>query len=68
LTAKLRLSVLKMADDNDDILNISRAKIADTALDYRRVAEGEERFESSHPVRATGGEKNCGDFIQVERD
>jgi len=30
-----------MADDNDDILNISRAKIADTAFDYRRVAEWE---------------------------
>ncbi len=50
-----------MAEDDNDVLNVSRAKIANAVFDNRRITEGEQRFEDAHAARATGGEDNCGD-------
>ena len=56
-----------MADDNDNVWNISRAKIADAAFDYRAITKGKQRLKGAHAARASGGEENCADFIHAKK-
>ena len=56
-----------MTDDDDDVLNLSRAQIANAAFDNRRFTEREQRFEDAHAARTTGGEENCCDIIHAKK-
>jgi hypothetical protein len=55
-----------MTDDDHDVSDISSLKISDAAFDYRLITEGKQRLEDAHAARASGGEQNCGDVIQLE--
>ena len=48
-----------MADDDDDVFDVSRAQIADAAFDHRSITERKQRLEGAHAARAAGGEENC---------
>jgi hypothetical protein len=55
-----------MADDNNDVGNVCRLKILDAAFDYRSITKGKQWLESAHAARASSGEQNCRNVVQVE--
>jgi hypothetical protein len=48
-----------MADDHDDVVDATFAKIVDAAFDDGFVSEGEKGLEGAHAAGLTGGEQNC---------
>jgi len=55
-----------MTGNNDNVVYISRTKIVYAAFDHGAIAEGKQRLEGAHAARASGGEQDCTDVIQVD--
>ena len=56
-----------MADHDDNLLDLSRAQIADAAFDDGAIAKRKQRLKGAHATRATGGEDNSGYFSHAQK-
>ena len=57
-----------MTDNYHDVFDPGSTQVVEAAFNYCSITKREQRLEGAHAARAAGGEKNCADVIQVERD
>jgi len=56
-----------MPNHDDNLLDLSRAQIADAAFDDGAIAKRKQRLKGAHATRASRGEDNSGYFSHIQK-